>query len=364
MPVATEYHVPAGVADELRSACASATWSRNPAELLKGLKAVAGFELLRPSVAQDHFSENPGRILDGKRTVAASYRDWAREQLAAHGGDARAVWSEHAAKAWTLTWTSRVVRHYWLQTGPHPWNGIQLTISVVEEFPGGLVFRPEPSEAPRDREELLNPHESRKQDTLALGPGRYNLEAAIDMEAFYRLGQRLHAEALERCAQRRVIVRSHNGETSETTWGKVAPEGFRYMWRVQRWFEDWEFSSAGRSGAVAGHHWAFQLSDWDPGAAGPGRVLDFVPMWSHTARVARIENVHRLTDEALLGKLLALDNRTGGVPFGWYFYMLHGNLVSDIAAHRVLRAANEGAIELPAHDLQVLNTWAKSMYGF
>ena len=87
-------------------------------------------------------------------------------------------------------------------------------------------------------------------------------------------------------------------------------------------------------------------------------------MWSHTARVARIENVQRVTDEALLGKLLALDKRTGGVPFGWYFYMLHGNLVPDAAGKRVVRAANEGAIELPIHDLQVLDTWAKSTYGF
>lgn len=364
MPVATEYYVPAGVADALRRACASAAWSRNHAELLKELKAVAGFELLCPSAVRDHFSANPARILDDERTVAGSYRDWAREQLAAHGGDARAVWSEHAGKAWTLTWTSHVVRHYWLQTGPHPWNGIQLTIAAEEEFPGGLVFRPERWEAPRDRVELLNPHESRKQDSPALGPGRYTLEAAIDMEAFYRLGQRLHAESLERGAQRRVTVRSDDGEAYESTWGELAPEGFRYMWRVQRWFQDWEFSSAGRSDAVAGHHWAFQLSAWDPGASGPGRVLDFVPMWSHTARLAKIENVHRLTDEALLGKLLALDKRTGGVPFGWYFYMLHGNLVPDGAGKRVLAAARQGGLSLPDHDQRVLAAWAESPYGF
>ena len=351
-------------AEGLRDACAAAAWSRSHAPLLKRLQAVPGFEQVRPSAVRDHFSDQPARILDGDRTVATSYRDWARAQLAAHGGDARSVWSQYRDQGWTLSWTTHVLRHYWLQTGAHPWNGIQLTIAAEEEFPGGPVFGSERWDAPRDPEELLNPREGRKQGSPALGPGRYTLEAAVDIEAFYRLGQRLHAEALERGARRRVIVRPDDGEAYESTWGKVAPEGFRHMWRVQRWFQDWAFSSAGRSGAVAGQHWAFQLSDWDPGAAGGGRVLDFVPIWSHTARVARIENVHRLTDEALLGRLLALDKRTGGVPFGWYFYMLHGNLVPDAAGKRVVRAANEGAIELPIHDLQVLDTWAKSTYGF
>lgn len=364
MTPASEYQIPNAGTDALRSACASAAWSRSHADLLKRLQAVAGFEQLRPSATRDHFSDTPTRILDGDRTVAGSYRDWAREQLAAHGGDARSVWSQYSRQGWTLTWTTHALRHYWLQTGAHPWNGIQLTIAAEEEFPGGPLFSPERWDAPRDAEELLNPRESRKQDSPALGPGRYTLQAAIDMEAFYRLGQRLHAERLERGAQRRVIVRSDEGEAYESTWGKVAPEGFRYMWRVQRWFQDWAFSSAGRSGAVAGHHWAFQLSDWDPGAAGPGRVLDFVPMWSLTARVAKIENVHRLTDEALFGKLLALEKRTGGVPFGWYFYMLHGNLVPDGAGKRVLTAARQGGLGLPDHDQRVLAAWAESPYGF
>lgn len=363
MSTGTEYQIPRADAEALRGACASAAWSRNHVPLLKRLQEVRGFEQLRPSAIRDHFSDNPARILEGERTVAGSYRDWARQQLAVHG-DAHAVWSAHVGKAWTLTWTSHVLRWYWLQTGPHPWNGIQLTIAAQEEFAGGPVFRPERWEAPRDLDELLNPRDSRKQDSPALGPGRYSLEAAVDMEAFYRLGQRLHAEALERGARRRVFARPDNGEAYESTWGKVAPEGFRHMWRVQRWFQDWAFSSAGRSGAVAGQHWAFQLSDWDPGAAGPGRVLDFVPMWSHTARIAKIENVHRLTDEALLGKLLALDKRTGGVPFGWYFYMLHGNLVPDGAGKRVLAAARQGGLSLPDHDQRVLAAWAESPYGF
>lgn len=364
MTAATEYQIRGDVADALRGACAAAAWSPIHAALLKGLQAVPGYEQLRASAVRDHLSDNPARILEGDRTVASSYRAWAREQLAAHGDDPQRVWSAHLGKGWTLTWTTNVLRYYWLQTGPHPWNGIQLTIRAEEEFAGGPVFQPERWNAPSSVEELLNPRESRQPDAPALSAGRYTLADAIDMEAFYRLGQRLHAESLARGAQRRVLVRPPEGDPYESTWGKVAPEGFRYIWRVQRWFQDWEFSSAGRSGAVAGQRWAFQVSDWDSGASVPSRVLDFVPMWSHTARIAKIENISRLSDQALYAKLLALDKRTGAVPFAWFFYLLHGNLVQDETGLRILQAARRGDIELAEHDYRVLLSWGENRYGF
>lgn len=58
-----------------------------------------------------------------------------------------------------------------------------------------------------------------------------------------------------------------------------------------------------------------------------------------------------------------LDRRVG-VPFGWYFYMLHGNRVTDGAGHRVLEAAEQGLIVLPEHDYQVLRAWKARPYGF
>lgn len=364
MTAAPEYQIRAGVGDALRTACESAAWSPKHAALLKRLQAVPGFEQLRASAIRDHFSDNPARIVEGDRTVATSYRDWAREQLAAHGDDPQRVWAAHLGKGWTLTWTTHVLRYYWLQTGAHPWNGIQITVAAEEEFAGGPVFHPERWNAPGSVEELLNPRESRQHDAPALSAGRYSLADAIDVESFYRLGQRLHAESLERGSNRPVLVQASEGEAYESTLGKVAPEAFRYTWRVQRWFQDWEFSSAGRSGAVAGQHWAFQVSDWASGLRGPGRLLDFVPMWSHTARIAKIENTSRLGDQALYGKLLALDKRTGGVPFGWFFYLLHGNLVQDETGLRILRAARRGDLEFPEHDYRVLLAWGENRYGF
>lgn len=363
-PMPAEYALPDDIASALASACEAAPWTKTHGGLLASLQAVRGFEALRSSAVRDHFSRHPSRILDGMATVAPAYRDWVRSEVAAHGNDARSVWVTHVGKPWTLTWSSFVLRYFWIQTGAHPWNGIQLEVAEEQEFAGGPVFRPERWNAPQDLQELLNPPDADTPKPVALAPGKYRLLEAIDMEAFFRLGQSLHIARLDRGAQRRVVVKPERGEAYETTMGKEAPEAYRQMWRVQRWFQDWAFSSAGRSGAVAGHHWAFHLSDWDSGTAMTGRVLDFVPVWSHRGRVAKIQNIHRLSDEALYGRLLALDKRTGGVPFGWYFYMLHGNLVPDGAGQRVLKAVQRGVLTLPDHDGRVLEAWALNSYGF
>jgi len=359
----TEYSLAAATFEQLADACQRARWKGKHDGLHKALDAVPGFSGIRASAVRDHFSANPGQILDGSEVIATSYRQWAREQMEIHG-QARAVWAAHVGKPWTLTWRTHVLRYFWLQTGAHPWNGIQLEIADEQEFAGGPVFRPERWHAPEDLQELLNPQEAAGHGSVPLGPGRYTLTKAVDMEAFFRLGQRLHSARLDRGAQRRVTVRPEGGHPYESTMGKEVPEAYRHLWRVQRWFQDWEFASAGRSGAVCGHHWAFQLSDWDSGDSINGRVLDFVPAWCHTARIAKIQNIHRLSDSALYDRLLALDKRAGGVPFAWYFYMLHGNLVPDSAGLRMLEAVRRGAVDLADHDVRVLTAWAENRYGF
>ena len=65
----------------------------------------------------------------------------------------------------------------------------------------------------------------------------------------------------------------------------------------------------------------------------------------------------------LFSKLQTIDRRVQ-VPFGWYFYMLHGNRVHDDAGKRVLEAAEGGLIVLPEHDYRVLRNWADRGYGF
>ncbi len=52
------------------------------------------------------------------------------------------------------------------------------------------------------------------------------------------------------------------------------------------------------------------------------------------------------------------------MPFAWFFYGLHGNLVRGGQLQRIVDAAEAGRIVLPEHDYQVLRAWSDDPYGF
>ena len=197
--------------------------------------------------------------------------------------------------------------------------------------------------------------------TIVAGP-RYELRRVFDAALFLdeaeelataelrsRLGQSLHVTTLH----------AQGSTTRRMTIDELDPLAKRAVWRGRRFFNDWAHSRAGRSGARLSAHWVLQISDWTSPAG--LRSMDMIPMWTHTRNFARINKP--LPVNELFVKLQALDERTG-VPFHWYFYMLHGNLVQPSAGERILEAVNLGAIDLPGHDLEVLKAWASRSYAF
>ncbi|WP_157730851.1 hypothetical protein [Variovorax sp. HW608] len=95
---------------------------------------------------------------------------------------------------------------------------------------------------------------------------------------------------------------------------------------------------------------------------GNTRTVAYTPAWATTKRLAKIAG-NKGSDYELYGKLEKLDRHIG-VPFAWFFFMLHGNRVGDVSGHRVLRAAEQGLIVLPEHDYRVLKAWSQHPYGF
>lgn len=180
------------------------------------------------------------------------------------------------------------------------------------------------------------------------------------MARFIEYGEAKHSAAISRRAARLISITDSSGNSRTSTLGQAFPEGLRAQWPARRWFDDWEYSSAGRAGHQIGHHWAHDVREW---AASGIQEFSLVPLWSHTAKIAKIET-RPLNDHELYGRLLKLSERTGNVPFHWYFYMLHGNLLNDAAGRRVLKAAERGEIVLPEHDYQVLKHWNENPYGF
>ena len=107
--------------------------------------------------------------------------------------------------------------------------------------------------------------------------------------------------------------------------------------------------------------WAFQTSDWtDPRG---GRCVSFIPVWGHNHSVSALEDCEPLDPYLLFGRLRQFDKEIG-IPFAWYFYALHGNLVRSRHIEKVLEAAARGQIVLPENDYQVLRRWHDAPYGF
>jgi hypothetical protein len=146
---------------------------------------------------------------------------------------------------------------------------------------------------------------------------------------------------------------------SAAQYQREVDSGFgKFPCREQRLFEDWTLSSAGRSGARLSDHWALDIFDR---AHEGGRHVGFVPLWAFARKLAEVGRAPDI--RTLYGKLQTIDRRTG-VPFGWYFFMLHGNRVHDGAGRAILRAAEAGQLVLPEHDYQVLKRWHQRPYGF
>lgn len=162
-------------------------------------------------------------------------------------------------------------------------------------------------------------------------------------------------------------MRVNPGDGTEpylSTLSQVAPEGMLVAWRPIRLIEDWAFSSAGRSGALIGQNWAFQISDTLVPTRGnrTERFMDCIPLWTHTAELEPVEGADRDPTE-LLEDLQRMDTMTG-VPFNWFFYLLHGNLVRDPVGHAIAKAVREQRVHLPPHDARILQAWSDDPYGF
>lgn len=202
-------------------------------------------------------------------------------------------------------------------------------------------------------------------ERVAVGAIRYRLHRAVDVQQFVREASGVEGARQAIARQRYIMVTdvdesSRVHEPKPVRIGDLDPEGLLYPWPGQRLMDDWAASSAGMSGARLCHHWALQLSDYtDPKGA---RWMSLVPVWAHRAKIAALEK-RPASDSNLLEKLRSIDRRTGA-PFNWYFYMLHGNLVEPWAGKAIATAARDGIVDLPEHDLAVLNRWVERSYGF
>lgn len=188
-------------------------------------------------------------------------------------------------------------------------------------------------------------------------PRSYRLRQVIDVDAFTRTGAQLDLE--DRAADAgRVLNGPHtkfgpevNGVPARyLTFVEPDTNLLRYAWRARRVVDDWEASSAGRSGARLSNHWVLDISNYTLIMIDQS-LINIAPLWFSG------------TDEALFSTLEEIDRRVG-IPFAWYFWMLPGSRVHQKAYDRALELADNGLLVLPEHDHDVLRRWSARKYEF
>lgn len=254
--------------------------------------------------------------------------------------------------------------------GP-PSHFTQVEVDVEREFVDRRFFDADDEGAWRDIQDINQLCDAAERgDPVPVDERRptrapsYRLRRVVNVAAFINAGDQLDRESRAIAAGKVLDVTTiEDGpgagipRTQKLTIAQLDPNLMRYAWRGLRFFDDWAASSAGRSGARLSDHWVPQVTDYTDPVTGK-RTLDMVPVWTTSKKLARVATVSEL-----YSKLEAIDRRVG-VPFAWYFFMLHGNRVEPWAGERVVELAESGLIELPEHDYQVLRRWNALPYGF
>jgi hypothetical protein len=331
------------------------------------LSAVAEKTFLREIAfvtKRNDFMPMPRRILDRDgNLVAKNFKEWMRDRLEQQRGDYLAVWQTYKDAGYVMTECVPVMLYLVHDRGGDQTNFVQLKIFEEHEFVSRDLFNPASSGRPFSIDSMLDGREAGEEiERHEIGNGWYRLLSAVDMGEFVPEAERLYEEERElRGKQVLGISSSNRDEVTHTTFAQLCPELCKYPWKGTRLFQDWAASSAGQSGARICRHWVFDTYDYqsEPNSK---REMSFIPQWGFNRPLAKITRPGKNVYE-LFGKLQKLDQRVG-IPFAWYFYMLHGNRVEDWAGQRVLRAVEQGLIVLPEPDYRVLKRWEDQPYGF
>jgi hypothetical protein len=286
-----------------------------------------------------------------------------RTRVSARGVDA------HRNSGYRLTEVQPLLQYFVHDRGGDQDSFVQVEVREEQEFVERGLFPSDPGWGLPDAGELRRGWTNGTEERIerrTLGASRYRLKAAVDMQRFVALAEATWHARRQAGGERRIVEQNPTtGETRELSLRELMREynpGYdRQRWPGRRFFDDWTDSSAGSAGERACTRWTFSTSDYtDPKGV---RELGFVPQWAHTRRIAALKDTHRLDAYGLYGKLNQFDERIG-MPFAWYFYGLHGNLVKSGQMERVLEAAEAGLIVLPERDHAVLRRWQQDPYGF
>lgn len=361
-------------APALQAAVSAAKGDAKHTGLMRAVRATPGFDGACLARVDDSGSTSLIRrkvLRANGEQIHEDHQQWLASELAADGGSVAITRRRLAALDLRLSKCTVATLRIVVDHGGDQANFTQVTVEQLVETVDCRLFDPQEGWGmPRNLRDLVD--EARgplvaEVERHPLGEPVYRLREVVDVAAFVRVAQELHRERAVAFSGKELRVNVQYGQEQQReqmmTGAELDPDWDRFPCRERRIINDWTVSSAGRSGARICEHWTFLLYDSiDTVSGAPERWMSFVPEWTTTRKLAKLET-RKLNDYEVFGKLQALDERVGA-PFAWYFFMLHGNRVRSAAGERVLEAAESGSVVLPEHDYRVLKHWASRPYGF
>jgi len=361
--------------DEIREICKTAPVAEGHATLLEAFRSrYPNFEF-RIAAKREGVSWAPGIIdRDGNR-IADSLVRWVDQEIDAAGGSVQDVWRRHKDSGLIRTEYTGDALLISVPFGAEPDAFYQIEIWCGVETTKQLLFGPEAYFMPEDSQDLFTGpcmvFGESERETLSLPV--YQFFEVVNIRHYLR--ELVEVEKANRLAElpelQKRTVRVHELDPDGSQYSAVipfldlCPNWVGRIPNAVRFFQDWQESSAGQSGARLCDHWWIQTNKYVNSRG--EKNLYFCPRWADAGGGLELPVIEPKWEDSpyrVIDELLQFD-RAAGYPFAWYFYMLHGNRISYVAGKLVAKAILDGVMSpLPEGDAKVLERWSCDSYGF
>lgn len=350
--------------DILETIASNVPVSKGHSKLIDALSQ-RGMDGIKFMHAQGDMFTGDCRVFDAAHNeVANNYQQWIKAQVDAVDGKARSVYEKYRESGYLLSETPCHLLFFSLPYGDAPGEFFQFEFYLSHEVIVRDLFDRHPYGSLKDADDLINNQGSRLDTPVMIAGERYSFRCVRDVaKVATEMNEIFRVKLKSDGAKIFNLTNVKSGETRSASLSEIHPEAYAPSQNcgAYRLLQDWAESSAGLSGAQIQDHWYFHI--WDRPTNGK-RDVGLIPGWTTTKKLAEVEFKPRdITDYAIYDKLLKIDQRVG-VPFAWYFFMLHGNRVHSWAGKRIMEAVDRGLLVLPDHDYLVLRRWYDMQYGF
>jgi hypothetical protein len=337
------------------------------AELASALStAFPGFAFSTAAIDHFYWRGDARTVLSPDGSRLGDHRALVERELATLGGNITGFWNRHRTSGFRFAeWRGTSV-FVFAPTGPGVGDFVQISLGRDIEYLAGPVV--DPDYRPYGADDLFDPSWVRRElgmDAPVLSGPVYRLRGragggVVHMRSF--LARRARVERERREARRPKletrIIREVGPEGSrDIAFLDANPGWFDFAPRESRFFQDWERSSACVQRIFA--YWAFDIHDLEERGR---REIGFIPrpLKGPPERLLSDEgaSVHRLME-----RIEAID-REIGLPFAWFFLMMHGHWVDPDVGYAIAADLRAGLVRLPDRDADVLLAWADNPYLF